>query len=294
MEDTFQSKYDEFCNDLEGACPELKDDIHVARSIPKNDRISAYKNLVLKASESENVVVLPNVTIPAEMWKSLSTNSQKAIKDYISILNLCVIYTTGDVEGVSQEWVDSMMREWRTRMENVDFKKMSSRFFDLFGKQGTSLPPFPEKFLKGQIAKLAEDIVKEFNPEDFGFSPEDLEACEKDPSRAFEILIQLSTKNPELIQTALQKIGKKLQHKVLNGQLRPQELAKEAEELMAEFETNPAFVEILEGLRSAFNFEDMDMARKTGNEGSGRLSLVKQRLKKKLEAKKNKNSVVKK
>ena len=179
-------------------------------------------------------------------------------------------------------------------MENLDFKKMSSRFFDLFGKQGTSLPPFPEKFLKGQIAKLAEDIVKEFNPEDFGFSAEDLEACEKDPSRAFEILIQLSTKNPELIQSALQKIGKKLQQKIQSGQLRPQELAKEAEELMAEFETNPAFVEILEGLRSAFNFEDMDMARKTGNEGSGRLSLVKQRLKKKLDAKKNKNSVVKK
>jgi hypothetical protein len=220
------------------------------------------------------------------MWKSLSANSQKAINEYNSILNLCVIYTTGDVEGVSQDWVDSMMREWRSRMEKMDFSNMSNRFFELFGKQGGSLPPLPEKFLKGQMAKLAEDLVKEFNPEDFGFSSEDIEACEKDPARAFEILMKVSSSNPNLIQNALQKIAKKLQQKVQLGQLRPQELAKEAEELMQEFQNNPAFVEILEGFRSAFNFEDMELAKKSGNEGSGRLALVKQRLKKKLDAKK--------
>jgi len=301
MDTTFQSKYDEFCNDLEGACPELKGDIDVARSIPADKRVSEYKNNVLKNITSDvdvdadaankDHVVLPGVTIPASLWRTLSKNSQKAINEYNSILNLCVIYTTGDVEGVSQEWVDSMMREWRTRMEKVDFTKMSGRFFELFGKQGDSLPPLPEKFLKGQMAKLAEELVKEFNPEDFGFTAEDIEACEKDPTRAFEILMKLSTSNPNLIQNALQKVGKKLQQKVQLGQIRPQELAKEAEELMQEFQNNPAFVEILEGFRSAFNFEDMDLAKKTGNEGSGRLALVKQRLKKKLDAKKKQNNV---
>ena len=32
----------------------------------------------------------------------------------------------------------------------------------VFGKSGSSLPPLPEKFLKGQMAKLAEELVKEF------------------------------------------------------------------------------------------------------------------------------------
>jgi len=287
METTFNSKYDEFCNDLEGACPELKTEIAIAKAIPQSERVTEYKNKVLKnIRSSDNHNVLPGVTIPDDMWKSLSANSQKAINEYNSILNLCVIYTTGDVEGVSQDWVDSMMREWRSRMEKMDFSNMSNKFFELFGKQGGSLPPLPEKFLKGQMAKLAEDLVKEFNPEDFGFSSEDIEACEKDPARAFEILMKVSSSNPNLIQNALQKIAKKLQQKVQLGQLRPQELAKEAEELMQEFQNNPAFVEILEGFRSAFNFEDMELAKKSGNEGSGRLALVKQRLKKKLDAKK--------
>jgi hypothetical protein len=289
MDTTFQSKYEEFCVDLEGTCPELKHEIACAKAIPVEQRIEAYKSMVYKKRlESEEHIVLPGITIPNLIWNELSKKTQKVINEYNSILDLCVIYTTGDVEGVSQEWVDSMMREWRSRMEKVDFNKMSSRLFELFGKQGGALPPLPEKFLKGQMAKLAEELVKEFNPEDFGFSPDELEACEKDPSRAFEILIQLSTKDPSKIQNALEKIGKKLQHKIQNGQLRPQELAKEAEELMEEFQSNPAFVEILESFKSAFNFEDMDMARAAGKEGSARLSLVRQRLKKKLDAKKTK------
>ena len=292
METTFVSKYNEFCADLLRACPELQSEVVKAMSIPDDERMAVYKSMVFKQKLNSKVhLVLPHVTIPDDLWESLSAASQKAINEYNSILDLCLIYTTGDIDGISQDMVDEMMREWRTRMENVDFKKMSGRFFELFGKQGSSLPPLPEKFLKGQMAKLAEELVKEFNPEDFGFSAEDMAACEKDPSRAFEILIQVSTRNPNLIQSALEKIGKKLQQKVKSGQLKPQELAKEAEELMKEFESNPAFVEILEGFRAAFNFEDPDLARKTGNDGSGRLALVRQRLKKKLDAKKNKNSV---
>ena len=288
MEATFQSKYTEFCNDLEATCPELKEDIEIARGIPADNRMETYKlNIFKQTKESkESHTVLPGVTIPEDLWKSLSPATTKAIHEYNSILDLCVIYTTGDVDGISQDWVDSMMSEWRTRMGKVDFNKMSSKFFDLFGKESGALPPLPEKFLKGQIAKLAEELIKEFKPEDFGFSAEDMEKCDKDPMRAFEILMSISQKNPDLIQKSLKKVGKKLQEKIQSGQLKPQELAKEAEEMMKEFQNNPAIVEILEGFRSAFNFEDMDLARKTGNEGSGRLAIIKQRLKKKLEAKK--------
>lgn len=296
MEATFQSKYDEFCVDLAGACPELKNDIEVAKAIPADQRMEAYKTNVFKQRlTSEEHIVLPGVIIPKVVWEQLSKSSKKAIDDYNSILDLCVIYTTGDVDGISQEWVDSMMRDWRTRMEKVDFNKMSSRLFELFGKPGESLPPLPEKFLKGNLAKLAEDLVKEFNPEDFGFNQDDLEACEKDPARAFEILMQVSSKNPDKIQNALKKIGKKLQAKIQSGQLKPQDLAREAEELMEEFQSNPAFVEILEGFKNAFNFDDMDVGQAAGKTESQRMSIVKQRLKKKLEAKKaNQNTVIKK
>ena len=55
---------------------------------------------------------------------------------------------------------------------------------------------------------------------------------------------------------------------------------------MKEFSENTAFVELMESFRGMFNFSDMETARKAGREGSARLSLVKERLKKKLDAKK--------
>ena len=289
MENTFYSKYDEFCVDLEGTCPELKDKILEARNLPKESLIDEYAKVFAVRQKNKSIhTVLPGVVIPESLWSSLSDKSKKAIEEYNSILDLCSIYYSGDVNGISQEWVNKIMGEWQSKMENIDFNKISSKFFDLFGKSKDAMPPLPEKFLKGHMAKLAEDLIKEFNPEEFGFSKEDLEECEKNPAKSFEILMNISTKNPSLIQNALKKIGKRLQEKIQSGQIKPQELAAEAEELMKEFQSNPAFVEILEGFRSAFNFDDMDLARATGNEGSARLSLVKQRLKKKLEAKKAK------
>ena len=110
--------------------------------------------------------------------------------------------------------------------------------------------------------------------------------CEKSPSRAFDILVQLFTKNPAAIQDMVKKIGKRLQQKIQSGAIRPQEIAKEAEELMKEFAGNTDMVSMMESLKSTFGFEDMDMAKAAGKEGSARLSLVKERLRKKLEAKK--------
>jgi ribosomal protein S17E len=113
-----------------------------------------------------------------------------------------------------------------------------------------------------------------------------IEECEKSPSRALTLLVQVFTKNPGMIQNTIKKIGNRLQQKVQSGQIRPQEIAREAEELMKEFSSNPEFVDVMESLKSMFGFEDMDSARQAGREGSARLALVQQRLRKKLDAKK--------
>jgi hypothetical protein len=70
------------------------------------------------------------------------------------------------------------------------------------------------------------------------------------------------------------------------GEIRPQEIVAEAEEMMKTFSDNPAFVEMMESFRSMFGMEDMGMARQAGREGSARLAMVKERLKRKMEAKK--------
>jgi hypothetical protein len=155
-----------------------------------------------------------------------------------------------------------------------------------FGLSG-GMPKLPERFLKGQIAKLAEELVKDFKPEDFGFTPEEIQTLEKEPGKAFEIMMRIYTTKPDIIQKSIHKIANRLKDKVMKGQIRPDEIAREAKELMEEFSENPAFVDIMENFKDMFGFEDMDLARKAGREGSARLAIVRDRLKKKLDAKKN-------
>jgi hypothetical protein len=241
-------------------------------------------------------VVLPGVVITEALWASVGEKTKKAVYDYLSILDLSALYTCGfegfgeggegAAGGFSKEWADRVMRDWRGRLDRVDFDDLTSKFMKFFGGEGGALPPLPEKFLKGKLAKLAEDMVREFKPEDFGLRPEDIEAVEKDPTRAFEILMQASGTNPALLQKALARVAKKLQDKVASGQLKPQELVAEAEELMKEFQSHPAFVEMMEGFRSAFSFDDTETAKAAGRDGENRLSIARARLRKKLDAKK--------
>ena len=210
-------------------------------------------------------------------------------------------------------WMDDAMNDMKKKLEGVDFQNIIKKFMTFFkstqgftgATEGTAdpsvkpsglpggfdkffeggFPKIPEKFLKGHMAKLAQEIVKDITPEELGISPEMMAECEKNPSRAFDILFQVFTNNPTIIQKTVQRIGKRLQQKIASGAIRPQEIAHEAEELMKEFASNPSFVEMMEGIKSAFGFEDMGMARAAGRESSARLAMVKERLRKKVAVK---------
>jgi hypothetical protein len=300
LEQVFQKKLREFAADLIGTFPEVSAAVQVVLAMSAEDAVSHYAKEVLgkHATPSKEMpcpgVVLPGVVITEELWSTVGAKTKAAVYDYLSILDLSALYISGFEglggdeagEGFSKEWADRVMRDWRGRMDRVDFDGLAGKFAKLFGGEGGALPPLPEKFLKGKLAKLAEDMVREFKPEDFGLRPEDLAAVEKDPTRAFEILMQASGSNPALLQKALARVAKKLQDKVASGQLKPQELVAEAEELMKEFQSHPAFVEMMESFRSAFSFDDTEMAQAAGRDGENRLSIARARLRKKLEAKK--------
>jgi hypothetical protein len=295
---TFQKKYGEFLADLRETFPELEAELGAAEAIPADQRLNAYFKDVLKkhAHPGGEALpcpgpVLPAVTLNVELWDSVGEKTKKAVYDYLSILDLCAIYEVGftaadgnESTEFSKEWADNVMRDWRGRLDRIDFDSLTSKFMGLFGGASGALPPLPEKFLKGKLAKLAEDMVREFKPDDFGLRPEDIEAVEKDPTRAFEILMGASAANPNMIQKAMTRVGKKLQEKIQKGELKPQELVAEAEELIKEFQTHPAFVDMMESFRSAFSFEDPDLARTTGHDGESRLSIARSRLRKKLDA----------
>lgn len=301
MSETFHTKYEEFASDLLASFPELEAPIKAAIAIPATERMAAYRSTVFMANRALSKkdtekcpgLLLPGVEMPPALWETAGKRTKTAVLEYLTVLNLAVAFSSmeeGSEEAAefTKEWVENMMREARASMSKIDFENISKTFFKAFGSDASgALPPLPEKFLKGKLAKLAEDMVREFKPEDFGIGPEEMEACERDPTRAFEILMKASMSNPSMIQTAMSRVAKKLQDKVAKGELKPQELVAEAEELIQEFQNHPAFVELMKSFKDAFNTDDdMDLAKATGRENEGRLAAVRARLRKKMEAKK--------
>ena len=307
LDSIFQKRYLEFCNDLIETYEEKANDIRVAARIPEEQRLARFRTEVVPTAGNPNRNpqenpgrVLPGVQIEDQHWATFSEKSKKAIQEYITLLSFCCIFhdtssmwnedgSGGEGAGPMKQMLEKMMEEWKSRLNTVDFKTLSEKILNIFGGAaagGGKGFTLPDRILKGQLAKLAEELVREFKPEDFGLSAEQLEETEKNPSRAFELLMSIYTQKPEILQNAMKRIAKRLQDKVRRGELRPQELAAEAEEMMKEFSENPAFVDLMETFRSVFGFEDQDTARAAGRDGDGRLALARQRLRAKLEAKK--------
>lgn len=303
--DVFVTKYDEFCDDLIGTFPELADGITKAKALSVEEKKRLFRTDVLPScSPTRNPTscpgaVLPGVSIPAAIWETLSEKSQQAIQEYLTVLSFCILMETstsamdlsGAGAGFTETWAKKMMDDMKDKMKSVDFSGFTEKFTKLFGSAAGggagAFPQIPEKFMKGQIARLAEEIVKEFNVEDFGIDPKVMEAAGSDPSKALQMVMDVFMKNPGAFQGTIMKLTKKLQQKIQSGSLRPQELVAEAEELMKTFSENPQFVELMESFRSAFGMEGHeDDLKASGRDGSARLSIVQQRLRKKLEARK--------
>jgi hypothetical protein len=312
----FQTKYDEFAKELLETFPEQAVAVAAAIALTPAERLVRFQADV-KVNDDEGAnpgALLPGVALPDAVWTTLSVANRKVLRDYVRLLSMCCflegfgpVGPEGPERAKGPEgtkgpkgppaWMDKVMGDWKSKLSSMDFEGLLKKCSGLFGggssdkstdpsgNSGFKLPKLPEKFLKGQLAKLAEEIVKDIKAEDLGLTPEMMAECEASPSRAFELLLQVMTKNPGILQDTIKKIGKPLQQKIQSGSIRPQEIAKEAEELMKEFSENTEFVGMMDSFKSAFGFEDMDIARKTGNEGSARLSLVKERLRKKLAAK---------
>jgi hypothetical protein len=294
----FQKKYEEFCTDLEGACPELSSQIAVARNLSPEERKTQFIAQVKASPQRDGSkcpgAVLPGVVLTDTVWSELSDKSQKAIQEYLTLLTMCSLYTEMSFTDLSggAEWLNSFLNHWKSKLESADFKGLTERFAKFFesatgGPGGSQMPSLPERFLRGHIARLAEELVREFRPEDFGLSTEQLLECERNPARAFEVLLSVYTTNPQILQNAMKKIANRMQQKFQRGELKPQDLAQEAEEILKECSENPALQGMMESFRDAFGaFADPDVARTQGRDGDARLQLVRERLRKKMEKKK--------
>ena len=316
MDIIFDSKFVEFAKDLEATCPELSAQIKVALALSSEERMAQFKNQVLvhcspkRDANACPALVLPGVRMTEDLWSTLSAGSKKAIQEYMTLLSFTFLIdagTSGDLSGGewTADWAKDMMDDMQEKMKNIDFAGISAKIASLFGPglagglpgglpglpgglPFSNFPQLPEKFLKGQIAKLAEDIVKELNFADFGIDPAMMESAGNDPTKALGMIMEVLRKNPAGLKTTIEKLTKKIQAKIQSGALRPNELVAEAEELMKTFSENPQFVSLMESFRQSFGAFDPEVSRRTNREAENRMNIVRERLRKKLDAKKKK------
>ena len=282
----FDVKYSEFISNLLEAVPEMEVQIRAAGALPPAERLARFKAEVLPSITPTKIsrTVLPGVTLTDDIWESLEGDGQKAIREFLSVLGVCCM-------SDSAEWGKEFINKWKESMSSVDFESLAAKMAAMFGTGvgGDKLPKFPERLMKGQLAKLAEEIIREFKPEEFGFTPEMMEEAEKNPAKAFEIITEIYSKNPNALQNVMKRIMNRLQDKIRRGEFKPQEIAKEAEEMMTELTENSSFKDLLESLKGSFGFgdaeEEADMYRAAGREGDARRNIIKERLKNKLKAK---------
>jgi hypothetical protein len=289
---TFASTYAQFVDDLKGTFPEYVSALSLAASLPDNmtrfvEMWQSHTAAVGSCDASiftTGIELVPGFVMTSSLWNELSENTHNAIWRYISTLLLLAAS-----HGAESLWdISGFQTSMADMMNHLKEGGESGAFADMFAQLGKMAESFglntddisgagfkiPERLFKGHIARIVEELVREFNPSDFGITEEMMSS--KDPKTIFMSLQEIFTKKPDLLMSAGQKIAKKLQAKFTSGGIKREEIISEVEELMKEFSDNEHFSELFGSLGEMLKSSD----RATGNEHSSRLREARERLRK--------------
>jgi hypothetical protein len=309
----FAEVYKQFLNEMGLTFPELE------KSADKALKTSSWKefskaiapilhqiaNRDADIFSKTGVEIAPGVIMTKALWKDAGKPTHKAIWDFLSSLVLLASYEKRHSENTVEE--EDFTKFFDVSGADVDLRKMFadlgsqfsgqsfSSFFDGIKEAAESFKekfgesmgisgelPIPEKMFKGHIAKIAEEIAREFKPEDFGLSPEILEGG--DTAAIFEYLQTIFTKNPELLMRGAKKIASRIQEKLKRGDVTREQLIAEAEDLMESFKNNPMFKQVFEQLNAGLR-GGADFGMGGSGEPSARRKAAVDRLRQKLAAK---------
>ena len=111
LDSIFQTKYDEFADELLGAVPELTDAIRAAIALPEEERLRQWQEQVKLPGETAPVavnpgVIMPGVVVPDGLWASLSETTRGAIWEFLRLLSMCCFLETGFAGSSKAAWMD--------------------------------------------------------------------------------------------------------------------------------------------------------------------------------------------
>jgi len=307
---SFAATLTAFCDELKQTFPELEAPItRVSTATPPQfwkmwrshlDILVTCDSAALFSERKGLVIGVVQLT-PA-LWAEISDATRGAIWRYLRTLVLEAAMEN-NLENIDtadmQKLIDIMNAERHEdtlnhlqpmleRMKGLigsNFMDLSSAFNDL---SGLSFPEIPERLRNGRIAKLAEEMAKQFDPADFGIDPALLSG--DNVEKVLAGLAELYQRDPSKLLAGAQRVAEKIKKQILGGSLNREELIAEAQEFITLFKEHPMFKEAIEkfsGLMGAGGLAEMFGSGGGASAPSERRRAVQERLRKKL-AEKNK------
>jgi hypothetical protein len=299
----FTKALTEFCDDLRLSLPELASNIDRVSNMNVADFLKSWRPHIdiLKSRDINQLFqkrggsLLGGVSISKKLWTELSSTTHAAIWKHLRTILLEAVVETGISAFKDEEktvLVQIMMEEKIGGNDLFEhLKPLLDRLKDFMPRMdvsGSIFSEIPERLRNGKIAKLAEELTKQFDPSDFGIDPSLLTGDSIE-----NIITQLSEmfqKDPTKLMAGAKKMAEKIKRKIMDGSIDRNQLINEAKEFMTLFQENPLFKETLGKVESMLG--PGGLSSMFGGEASmpsERRTTVQDRLRKKLAARKKRD-----
>lgn len=299
---TFAKSLLEFCEDLRLSFPEMSANIDRVSSMSPADYLKSWRPYfnLLKTKDIQQLLqkrggsLLGGVSLSKKLWAELSETTHTAIWKHLRSLTLEAVVETG-IDKLKEEemtiLMEIMMEEKMPTGTGLfeHLKPLLDRlksFMPNMDASGSAFPEIPERLRNGKIAKLAEELTKQFDPTEFGIDPSLLTG-----DNIEDIITKLSEifqKDPTKLMAGAKKMAEKIKRKIMDGSIDRKQLVDEAQEFMKLFRENPMFKESLGKMESMMGPGGLASMFGSGSEEpSERRSTVQERLRKKLAARKS-------
>ena len=308
-----------FCDELRATFPELAASVDRAAVLTPDQFWRYWKaNLsILLARDATALLgerkgfILGIVRLTPALWGEISEGTRDAIWRYLRTLVLEAAMETSleglegevleqlnailmaerlekggaEADAAASEMFEEGMSHLKPLMEKL--KGMMGGFMDISGLADMKMPEIPEHLRNGRIAKLAEEMAKQFKPEEFGIDPALLQGDNVED--ILKRLAEVYQKDPTALIGGAKRVAEKIKTRILGGSLNREELVAEAEEFVKLFKEHPLFKEAIgkfQGLMGEGGLASMFGGGSSEGAPSERRRAVQERLRKKLAARK--------
>jgi hypothetical protein len=286
---TFATSLSSFCDELSLTFPELEKQMARAALITPAQFWSSWANglPILLARDATALMgerkgfILGSVRLTATMWSEISKGTQDAIWKYLRTLILEAGMTIQDLPSEAMQTLFEIALAEKGGEEGA--KPMMEKLKEMLAGGGIDLsgmdftmPEIPERLRNGKIAKLAEDMAKQFDPTEFGIDPallkgDNIEAIMKQ-------LMEMYKRDPTAMMTGAKRMAEKIKKQILGGSLSRDDLIAEAQEYVELFKDHPMAKQFMGTSGLAEMFGGMS----SSSTPSERRRTVQERLRKKL------------